>query len=121
MVRCDGDRCCNLRVVYLRFEAIPTRLHARKAAIPAHQLQREAAKEAAQEEWQWYSTRPRWCCFKVKYIGPASMQAAGECVSTCRSGPLPALPAPAPGSASAAAPTPAPAPASAPAASSATW
>jgi len=57
-------------------------------------------------------------CLQVP-LGPASMQAAGECVSMCRLVALPAPPAPVP--ASAAAPAPAPSPASAPAASSATW
>ena len=48
---CNGDKCCNWRVVYLRFEAILGRLLARKKEIPENQIARQRAKDAAEVEW----------------------------------------------------------------------
>lgn len=48
---CNGDKCCNWRVVYFRFEAVLARLLAREKEIPLEQVARQKAKDAAEVEW----------------------------------------------------------------------
>jgi len=48
---CNGDKCCNWRVVYFRFEAVLARLLARQKEIPLEQAARQKAKDAAEVDW----------------------------------------------------------------------
>lgn len=48
---CNGDKCCNWRVVYLRFEAVLARLLSRQKEIPKEQTVRQKAKDAAEGDW----------------------------------------------------------------------
>jgi len=51
VMNCNGDKCCNWRVVYLRFEAVLARLVARKEEIPKEQVSKQAAKDADEVDW----------------------------------------------------------------------
>ena len=51
VMNCNGDKCCNWRVVYLRFEAVLARLLNRKQEIPKELVSKQAAKDAAEVGW----------------------------------------------------------------------
>ena len=51
VMNCNGDKCCNWHVVYLRFEAVLGRLLAHKQQIPKDQAELQAAKDAAEVAW----------------------------------------------------------------------
>ena len=48
---CNGDKCCNWRVVYLRFQATLARLLARKEEIPKEQAARQADEDKSESDW----------------------------------------------------------------------
>ena len=51
VMACNGDKCCNWRVVYARFEAILGRLLARQKEIPENQIARQRAADADETKW----------------------------------------------------------------------
>jgi hypothetical protein len=48
---CNGDKCCNWRVVYLRFQSTLARLLARKEQIPKEQAARQADEDKSESDW----------------------------------------------------------------------
>ena len=77
VMACNGDKCCNWRVVYLRFEAVLGRLLAREKEIPLEQAARQKAKDAAEVEWLGAESKYQDAKIKKKSAASAAEYARG--------------------------------------------